>query len=292
MSLDAAIDRIRAFAEAKGWRPSRLAREAELHANTLRDFAKPEWNPSLETLRKLETIVAANFEPAGPESKAEGSALGPAAAGRPASLAPPGGRRHGRVERLTKETRIVVEVDLDGTGAYDVKTGIGFLDHMLEQLSRHSLIDLRVRAEGDLHIDFHHTTEDSGIAIGEAVSQALGERRGIVRYGAAVIPMDETCTRVALDASNRPYLIWKVGFTRPKLGEMDTELFKEWFQAFAQAAGLTLHVETLYGENNHHMVESCYKGLARSLRQAIEIDPRKAGEVPSTKGVLGGSMSV
>ena len=211
---------------------------------------------------------------------------------RPASLVPPGGRRRGRVERLTKETRIAVEVDLDGTGAYDVKTGIGFLDHMLEQLSRHSLIDLRVRAEGDLHIDFHHTTEDTGIAIGEAVSQALGERRGIVRYGAAVIPMDETCTRVALDASNRPYLIWKVAFTRPKLGEMDTELFKEWFQAFAQAAGLTLHVETLYGENNHHMVESCYKGLARSLRQAIAIDPRKAGEVPSTKGVLGGSMSV
>ena len=292
MSLNATIDHIRAFAEAKGWRPSRLAREAELHANTLRDFAKPEWNPSLETLRKLEAIVAANVEPADPASKVAGSALNPAPDAHPASLARPGGRRQGRVERLTKETSIVAEVDLDGTGAYDVKTGIGFLDHMLEQLSRHSLIDLRVRAEGDLHIDFHHTTEDSGIAIGGAVSQALGERRGIVRYGAAVIPMDETCTRVALDASNRPYLIWKVGFTRPKLGEMDTELFKEWFQAFSQAAGLTLHVETLYGENNHHMVESCYKGLARSLRQAIEIDPRKAGEVPSTKGVLGGSMSV
>ena len=305
MSLDAIIDRIRTFAEARGWRPSRLAREAELHANTLRDFEKPEWNPSLETLRKLETIVPAGFRPAGIDADGAGptrasppgacpapEASAAVAPVRPASLVPPGGGRRGSVERLTKETRISVDIELDGTGAFDVKTGIGFLDHMLEQFSRHSLIDLRVRAEGDLHIDFHHTTEDTGIAIGEAVSQALGERRGIVRYGAAVIPMDETCTRVALDASNRPYLIWKVAFTRPKLGEMDTELFKEWFQAFGQAAGLTLHVETLYGENNHHMVESCYKGLARSLRQAIEIDPRKAGEVPSTKGVLGGSMTV
>ncbi len=200
--------------------------------------------------------------------------------------------RTGKVERRTKETQIGVAVDLDGSGEYSIATGIGFLDHMLEQLSRHSLIDLDVKAEGDLHIDFHHTTEDTGIAIGEAVAEALGERRGIQRYGNAVIPMDETCTRVSLDISNRPYLIWRVEFTQPKLGDMDTELFKEWFQAFAQAAGLTLHVETLYGENNHHMVESCYKGLARSLRQAIEIDPRKAGEVPSTKGVLGGSMSV
>jgi imidazoleglycerol-phosphate dehydratase len=162
---------------------------------------------------------------------------------------------------------------------------------MLEQLSRHSLIDLTVRASGDLHIDFHHTTEDSGYAVGEAVSRALGDRRGIRRYGDALIPMDETLTRVALDASNRPYLIWKVAFTRPKLGEMDTELFKEWFQAFAQHAGVTLHIENLYGENNHHIVESCYKGLARALRQAIAIDPRKADEVPSTKGVLGGSLS-
>lgn len=198
--------------------------------------------------------------------------------------------RIGSVVRSTKETAIEVELNLDGTGTYDVSTGIGFLDHMLEQLSRHSLIDLKLRAKGDLHIDYHHTTEDSGIAIGEAFSKALGERKGITRYGSALIPMDETLTRVALDCSNRPYLIWKVEFTRAKLGEMDTELFKEWFQAFAQAAGVTLHVENLYGENNHHIVESCFKALARSLRQAIEIDPRKADAVPSTKGVLGGSL--
>ncbi len=194
--------------------------------------------------------------------------------------------RGAKVSRKTKETAIDLEVELDGTGRYDVSTGIGFLDHMLEQLSRHSLMDLKIRAKGDLHIDFHHTTEDTGIAIGQAVSKALGERAGIVRYGSAMIPMDETMTRVSLDASNRPYLIWKVQFSKPKLGEMDTELFKEWFQAFAQAAGLTLHVENLYGENNHHIVESCYKGLARALRQAIEIDPRQAGRVPSTKGTL------
>jgi len=200
--------------------------------------------------------------------------------------------RKAQVERRTKETHIACAIDLDGTGAYDVRTGIGFLDHMLEQLSRHSLIDLKLAAKGDLHIDFHHTTEDTGIVIGEAVSRALGDRAGIARYGDALIPMDETLTRVALDCSNRPYLIWKVNFTKPKLGEMDTELFKEWFQAFAQAAGVTLHVETLYGENNHHMVESCYKGLARALRQAISIDPRKAGAVPSTKGVLGGTLQV
>lgn len=198
--------------------------------------------------------------------------------------------RSASVRRETKETRIEVTVGLDGTGVYDVKTGIGFLDHMIEQLSRHSLIDISVRADGDLHIDFHHTTEDTGIAIGEAVAKALGDRKGITRYGTATIPMDETLTRVALDVSNRPYLIWKVGFSRPKLGEMDTELFKEWFQAFAQAAGITLHVENLYGENNHHIVESCYKALARALRQAIEIDPRAAASVPSTKGVLGGSL--
>ena len=198
--------------------------------------------------------------------------------------------RKASVERNTKETQIRVEVDLDGTGAYDVSTGIGFLDHMLEQLSRHSLMNLTVRAKGDLHIDFHHTTEDSAYAIGEAVSKALGDRKGIVRYGQALIPMDETLTRVALDCSNRPYLIWKVEFTRPKLGEMDTELFKEWFQAFAQSAGLTRHVENLSGENSHHIVESCYKGLARALKQAIDIDPRQANVIPSTKGVLGGSM--
>ena len=189
--------------------------------------------------------------------------------------------------RQTKETKIEVSVNLDGTGDYEVSTGIGFLDHMLEQLSRHSLIDLEVAAEGDLHIDFHHTTEDTGIVIGEAVREALGDFKGLTRYGSATIPMDETCTRVSLDVSQRPYLIWQVAFTKPKLGDMDTELFKEWFQAFAQAAGVTLHIENLYGENNHHIVESCFKGLARALREAIEIDPRKSDAVPSTKGMLG-----
>ena len=202
-----------------------------------------------------------------------------------------GQARVAEVVRTTKETEISVSVNLDGDGIYDVDTGIGFLDHMLEQLSRHSLIDLTVRAKGDLHIDFHHTTEDSGYAVGEAISNALGDRRGIRRYGDALIPMDETLTRVALDASNRPYLVWKVPFTRDKLGEMDTELFLEWYRAFAQSAGLTLHVETIFGENNHHMIESCFKGLARALRTAVEIDPRRAGEVPSTKGVLGGSLA-
>lgn len=198
--------------------------------------------------------------------------------------------RVGRVERKTHETQIVVELNLDGTGSYDISTGIGFLDHMLEQLSRHSLIDIKVQATGDLHIDFHHTTEDVGIALGEAFTQALGDRKGITRYGTAIAPMDETLSRVALDASNRPYLVWKVEFVRDKLGEMDTELFKEWFGAFAQAGGLTLHVETFYGENNHHIAESCFKAMARALRQAVEIDPRKADQVPSTKGVLGGSL--
>ena len=195
--------------------------------------------------------------------------------------------REATIARKTKETSIEVTVNLDGGGVYEVSTGIGFLDHMLEQLSRHSLIDLTVKAKGDLHIDFHHTTEDTAIAIGQAVSEALGERTGIVRYGSALVPMDETLTRVALDASNRPYLIWRVSFTRPKIGDMDTELFKEWFQAFSQHAGVTLHIETLYGENSHHIVESCFKGLARSLRAAVAIDPRKSGDVPSTKGVLG-----
>ena len=198
--------------------------------------------------------------------------------------------RKGSVKRATKETDVEVAVDLDGSGASSIATGIGFLDHMLEQLSRHSLIDITLRAEGDLHIDYHHTTEDSGIVLGECLAKALGDRAGIRRYSAAHIPMDETLTEVALDASNRPYLIWKVNFSKPKLGTMDTELFKEWFQAFAQAAGLTLHVENLYGENNHHIVESCFKGLARALRQAIEIDPRKSDAIPSTKGVLGGSL--
>ena len=196
--------------------------------------------------------------------------------------------RQASVERTTKETAVSASVNLDGAGAYDVSTGIGFLDHMIEQLARHSLIDITLRAKGDLHIDFHHTTEDTGIVLGQAVAEALGERKGITRYGCATIPMDETCTRVSVDVSNRPYLVWKVSFTRPKLGDIDTELFKEWFKAFAQNAGLTLHVDNLYGENSHHIVESCYKGLARALRQAIEIDPRQAGAVPSTKGVLGG----
>ena len=194
--------------------------------------------------------------------------------------------RKATIERKTRETDITASVDLDGSGRCEVSTGIGFLDHMLEQLSRHSLIDLSLRAKGDLHIDYHHTTEDTGIVIGDAVSKALGERKGIVRYGSALIPMDETLTRVAIDVSNRPYLIWKVAFTRPKLGDFDTELFKEWFQAFAQHAGATLHIENLYGDNSHHIVESCYKGLARALRHAIEIDPRQANAVPSTKGKL------
>ena len=194
--------------------------------------------------------------------------------------------RTASIARDTKETRISATINLDGSGRYDVQTGIGFLDHMLEQLSRHSLIDITLRAEGDLHIDYHHTTEDSGIVLGQALAQALGERRGIQRYGSALIPMDETLTRVALDVSNRPYLIWKVDFTRDKLGDFDTELFKEWFQAFAFNGGLTLHVENLYGTNNHHIIESSFKALARALRQAIEIDPRKADAVPSTKGTL------
>lgn len=191
------------------------------------------------------------------------------------------------IERKTKETEISVSLNLDGTGEYDVSTGIGFLDHMLEQLSRHSLIDLKLRAKGDLHIDFHHTTEDSAIVIGEALRRALGDFKGIRRYASAIIPMDETCTRVSIDVSQRPYLIWRVNFTKPKLGDMDTELFKEWFQAFALNAGITLHVENMYGENNHHIVESCFKALARALRDAIELDPRQAGRIPSTKGKLG-----
>ncbi|MGK2285483.1 imidazoleglycerol-phosphate dehydratase HisB [Pedomonas sp. V897] len=198
--------------------------------------------------------------------------------------------RTATLERKTNETQIKVTVNLDGTGHYQVSTGIGFLDHMLEQLSRHSLIDLTVEANGDTHIDFHHTVEDTGIAIGQAVARALGDLKGITRYGDALIPMDETLTRVALDISGRPYLVWKVEFTRDKLGEFDTELFREWFQAFAFAAGITLHVENLYGVNNHHIIESSYKALARALRTAVTIDPRKADSVPSTKGTLGGTL--
>ncbi|MEZ5896172.1 MAG: imidazoleglycerol-phosphate dehydratase HisB [Parvularculaceae bacterium] len=196
--------------------------------------------------------------------------------------------RAATIERKTRETEIFVAVDLDGAGEYDVETGIGFFDHMLEALARHSMIDLKVRAEGDLHIDMHHTVEDVGIVIGQAVARALGDCAGIRRFGAAFVPMDETLSRAAIDISKRPYLIWKVAFARPKVGDMDTELFKEWFHAFAMNAGLCLHVETLYGDNSHHIIESCFKATARALREAVEIDPRAGAEPPSTKGVLGG----
>ena len=194
--------------------------------------------------------------------------------------------RTGSIHRKTSETSIDVELNLDGTGVYAVETGIGFLDHMLEQLSRHSLIDLTVKTVGDLHIDQHHTTEDTGIAIGEALAMALGDKRGITRFGTAYAPMDETLTRCALDISGRPWLVFKASFNTPRLGEWDTELIEHWFHSFGQAAGLTLHVENLYGSNNHHIVESCFKALARALRQAVEIDPRKADSIPSTKGML------
>ncbi len=197
--------------------------------------------------------------------------------------------RTASIRRTTHETDIAVDLNLDGTGLYTVATGIGFLDHMIEQLSRHSLIDINLSVKGDLHVDQHHTTEDSAIALGEALSKALADRRGITRYGTAYAPMDEALTRVALDISGRPYLVWKAKFTVERLGEMDTELFSHWFHAFSTAAGLTLHVENLYGENNHHIIESAFKGLARALRQAVEIDPRKADAIPSTKGSLGGA---
>ena len=194
--------------------------------------------------------------------------------------------RKAKISRKTKETSIAVEVNIDGKGKYKIDTGIGFLDHMLEQLSKHSLMDISVKAKGDTHIDLHHTTEDTGIAIGEAISKAAGNRKGIKRYAHALIPMDETLTRVAIDVSNRPYLIWKVDLKVEKLGEMDTELFKEWFQAFSQSAGITLHIENIYGENSHHKIESCFKGLARSLKDAFEIDKRIKSSIPSTKGKL------
>ena len=195
-------------------------------------------------------------------------------------------KRKAKIVRKTKETSISVEVNIDGKGLYKVDTKIGFLNHMLEQLSKHSLIDLKIVAKGDTHIDLHHTTEDTGIAIGEAVKKAAGNLRGIKRYASTLIPMDETLTRVALDISNRPYLIWKMDLKVEKLGEMDTELFKEWFQAFSQAAGITLHVENLYGDNSHHKIESCFKALARSLKEALEIDKRIKTSIPSTKGKL------
>ncbi len=194
-------------------------------------------------------------------------------------------RKHSTT-RKTKETEIFVKLSIDGTGKNKVKTGIGFLDHMLEQLSKHSLFDIDLVANGDLHIDYHHTTEDSALALGTAFSESLGDRKGINRFGQALSAMDETLSRVVVDCSNRPYLVWKVNFSKPKLGEMDTELFKEWFQAFSQTAGITLHIENLYGENNHHIVESCFKGLARALREAVAKDPKRKNEVPSTKGTL------
>ena len=194
--------------------------------------------------------------------------------------------RKAKIQRKTKETNISVEVNLDGKGKYQIKTKIGFLDHMLEQLAKHSLIDMKINAKGDTHIDLHHTTEDTGIAIGEAIKKAAGNRKGIKRYATANIPMDETLTRVSLDISNRPYLIWNVDLKVEKLGEMDTELFKEWFQAFAQSAGITLHVENIYGENSHHKIESCFKALARSLKEALEIDKRIKNSIPSTKGTI------
>ena len=194
--------------------------------------------------------------------------------------------RQATVSRKTNETDINVSLTLDGTGTYDINTGVGFLDHMLEQLSRHSLMDITLTVKGDLHVDQHHTTEDAGIALGQAFTKALGDKKGITRYGACDLPMDETLTRVALDISGRPYLVWNVEFTRDKVGEMDTELFREWFQAFSQHAGLTLHVNNEYGENNHHIVETCYKALARALRTAISIDAGQADRIPSTKGSL------
>ena len=194
--------------------------------------------------------------------------------------------RKAKILRKTKETNISVEVNLDGKGKYQIKTKIGFLDHMLEQLSKHSLIDMKILAKGDTHIDLHHTTEDTGIAIGEAVKKAAGNLKGIKRYSSITIPMDETLTRVSMDISNRPYLIWNVDLKVEKLGEMDTELFKEWFQAFSQAAGITLHVENIYGDNSHHKIESCFKALAKSLREALELDKRIKNILPSTKGKL------
>ena len=196
--------------------------------------------------------------------------------------------RTGSVQRKTAETQIDITVNLDGTGAYEVSTGIGFLDHMVEQFSKHSLIDVQMKVVGDLHVDQHHTTEDSAIALGQALSDALGDKAGIGRYGSAYSPMDETLSRVALDISGRPYCVWKAAFTQEKLGEWDTELIRHWFESVAQSAGLTLHIELLYGENNHHICESIYKGFARAMRIAVERDPRKGGAIPSTKGQLGG----
>ncbi len=196
--------------------------------------------------------------------------------------------RTARIARTTKETDILVEVNLDGTGTYDISTGIGFLDHMVEQFSRHSLIDVTLRGQGDLHVDQHHTTEDSALALGQAIAEALGDKGGIGRYGSAYSPMDETLSRVALDISGRPFFVWKAGFTQERLGELDTELIEHWFHSVSQAVGITLHIELLYGQNNHHICESIFKGFARAMRAAVEVDQRKGGAIPSTKGQLGG----
>jgi imidazoleglycerol-phosphate dehydratase len=196
--------------------------------------------------------------------------------------------RKAKVERGTKETSIKVAVDLDGTGAFSVSTGVGFFDHMLEQLSRHSLVDLTVEAKGDLHIDDHHTVEDTGIAVGQAIAKALGERRGITRYASLDLAMDETLTRAAVDVSGRPFLVWHVAFPSAKIGTFDTELVREFFQALAQNAGITLHVTNHYGVNSHHIAETCFKAVARVLRAAIEPDPRQKDAIPSTKGTLKG----
>ncbi|MCV6546738.1 MAG: imidazoleglycerol-phosphate dehydratase HisB [Cohaesibacter sp.] len=196
--------------------------------------------------------------------------------------------RQAQIERKTNETDITLSINLDGTGMYDIQTGIGFLDHMIDQLSRHSLIDMTIRAKGDLHIDQHHTAEDVGIALGQAFKQALGDKKGITRYADVHLPMDEAMTRAAVDVSGRPFLIWDVTFSRDKVGDFDTELFQEFFQAFAQNAGITLHIANLYGTNNHHIAETCFKAVARALRQAVELDPRQSDRVPSTKGTLNG----
>ena len=198
------------------------------------------------------------------------------------------GKRKAKVTRTTTETQIWAAVDLDGSGNYKIRTGIGFLDHMLEQFSKHSLIDIELEAKGDLHIDAHHTTEDTGYVIGEAIGKALGSRVGINRFAHSEIPMDESLSSVTLDVSGRPFLEWKVKMSNSRLGEMDTELFKEWFRAFAQAAGITVHVRNAYGENSHHIIESCFKALGRSLREAVEIDRRNDSAIPSTKGSIGG----
>jgi imidazoleglycerol-phosphate dehydratase len=194
--------------------------------------------------------------------------------------------RSATIERKTNETEIKTTINLDGTGQYDIETGVGFFDHMLEQLARHSLMDITLRCKGDLHIDQHHTVEDCGIAMGQAFTKALGEKQGITRYGSCDLPMDETLTRVALDISGRPFLVWQVEFSKDKIGDMDTELFREWFQAFHQHAGITLHVTNLYGENNHHIAESSFKALARALRVALTIDEAQKDRIPSTKGTL------